>query len=112
VAAGGEVTLELTGQRVAASMPDTLTLELEVEENELEIELKWVTTAPTPPGSAPASEPAGTTATGQAGDAGVTTAPTPPGSAPASEPAGTTASGQAGDAAPQPPSSAGQAPAW
>jgi amphi-Trp domain-containing protein len=83
VAAGGEVTLELNGQRAAASMPDTLTLELEVEENELEIELKWVTTAPTPPGSAPASEPAGTTATGQAGDA-----------------------------APQPPSSAGQAPAW
>ena len=54
-------------------MPDTLTFELAVEENELEIELKWVTTAPTPPGS----EPTGTTASGQAGDAGVTTAPAP-----------------------------------
>ena len=53
LAAGGEVTLELDGESIAAHLPDTVRFEFELEDNELEIELKWATTAPSSPGMGP-----------------------------------------------------------
>jgi amphi-Trp domain-containing protein len=95
VAAGGEVTLELDGLSIAASLPDTVKFELELEDDELEIELKWEKTAPPAQDSEPSGEPAATSSSHAPSSPAVRAASSPSGSETSEEPVNYGLAGQA-----------------